>query len=76
MTQVDVHLANKNYYRSIYDNVIIQCYCLDCGEQLLGMCTDFPLGNRLTCYSHHSLMMWQVNQVRRYSLLKNNIGQF
>ena len=34
------------------------------------MCLDFPLGNRLAAYSHHSLLMWQVQQVKQPPLNK------
>lgn len=48
----------------------LQCYRLDCGEPLLGLSSDFPLGNKLVCHAHQTIRMWVVNQVSLVSLLK------
>ena len=41
----------------------MQCFRLDCGEELLGMSTDFLLGNRMACYSRHNVKAWTLAQV-------------
>ena len=56
----------------------LQCYRLDCGEPLLGLSSDFPLGNKLVCHAHQTIRMWAVNQVSLVSLLKwtKNLDSF
>lgn len=47
----------------------LQCYRLDCGEALLGLSSDFPLGNKIVCHAHQTIRMWAVNQVSLGSVL-------
>ncbi len=47
--------------------VYLQCYHVKCGEVVLGMCSDDPLGNKLCTYSHHEVDLWEVKQVWSYA---------
>lgn len=53
----------------------LQCYRLDCGEPLLGLSSDFPLGNKIVCHAHQTIRMWAVNQVSLGSLLGPKVDQ-
>ena len=60
---------------SLFPPPPLQCYRLDCGEPLLGLSSDFPLGNKIVCHAHQTIRMWAVNQVSLGSLLGPKVDQ-
>ena len=51
----------------------MQCYRVKCGEVVLGMCSDYPSGNKVSTYSHHEVKTWEVKEVWRYIYYYNKI---